>query len=197
MSKHKKRVSVAQRPSEQPRTDAPASDAPAAPSDADSVEPVESPAQDVMPVEMDATADQAHPGIESSPIFWFSLGALTVGIVVLIGLLLFTQPPKPAPVAPATTTRPTSTRAGSAQLPQPNFAATYTAVAAVTQGVPRVSIEETKRKLDAGQVIVVDVRAKELFDEKHIKGAINIPEVDTQKRLAELPKDRDIVFYCS
>lgn len=45
-------------------------------------------------------------------------------------------------------------------------------------------------------VLVVDVRDKRAFDERHILGSVGIPGKDMVTRLASLPKDRTIVCYC-
>jgi rhodanese-related sulfurtransferase len=42
---------------------------------------------------------------------------------------------------------------------------------------------------------VIDVRRKEAYQEGHIPGAIHIPGQELGKRLAEIPKDRNIVTY--
>ena len=64
------------------------------------------------------------------------------------------------------------------------------------QEVPpdRVTVEEFTRLRAAGQVFVLDVRYQ--IDRK-IKGSAHIPLGDLETRLAELPRDREIVTYCS
>jgi len=65
-------------------------------------------------------------------------------------------------------------------------------------GVPRVSLEQLKEKLDAGaDVVVVDVRGKEDFDEGHIPGAVSIPwQQEMEARYTELPRDKEVITYC-
>ncbi len=63
--------------------------------------------------------------------------------------------------------------------------------------VPRISVSETKTKMDRGEAILVDVRSKAAYDTSHPAGAISIPEVEIDSRLAELPKDKEIVLYCT
>jgi len=64
--------------------------------------------------------------------------------------------------------------------------------------VPRISPEELKEKLDAGtEVVVVDVRSKEEFDQGHIPGAISIPYEEIEARYRELPRDKEIITYCA
>jgi phage shock protein E len=43
---------------------------------------------------------------------------------------------------------------------------------------------------------VLDVRAPEEFVTGHVPGAVNIPYDQVAARLAEVPKDQDIVLYC-
>ena len=65
--------------------------------------------------------------------------------------------------------------------------------------LPRVTCEQLKQMMDSGEpLVVVDTRAKPLFDMEHIPHSINIPyqrvdEIETS--LLALPKDRPIVFY--
>ena len=70
------------------------------------------------------------------------------------------------------------------------------AQAAATQQVPadRITLEEFKRLRDAGKVYVLDVRYQ---IETKIKGAAHVPLDQLESRLSELPRDRDIVTYCS
>ncbi|HBG22222.1 MAG: rhodanese-like domain-containing protein [Syntrophaceticus sp.] len=61
-----------------------------------------------------------------------------------------------------------------------------------------LSAEEAKAKIDEGEVILVDVRTQEEYDEKHIDGAILIPNetiTDTEpEQLSD--KDAEILIYC-
>lgn len=43
---------------------------------------------------------------------------------------------------------------------------------------------------------VLDVRAPEEFVTGYVPGAVNIPHEQVAARLAEVPKDRDVVLYC-
>lgn len=64
--------------------------------------------------------------------------------------------------------------------------------------VPRITPQELKAALDeGGPVVIVDVRSREAFDEKHIEGAISVPLAEVEQRLAELPKSAEIVMYCT
>lgn len=48
----------------------------------------------------------------------------------------------------------------------------------------------------AGLVTVLDVRPAEEFAAGHVPGAVNIPMRELERRLAELPKRREVVAYC-
>ncbi|MEU6579394.1 metalloregulator ArsR/SmtB family transcription factor [Nocardia sp. NPDC046763] len=70
--------------------------------------------------------------------------------------------------------------------------------AAAVLGSPEdaISRDELLRRLDTGEITLIDVRPHEEYDAGHIPGAINIPVAELAARLAELPADRDIVAYC-
>lgn len=49
---------------------------------------------------------------------------------------------------------------------------------------------------NGGQVVLVDVRETYEWDTGHIEGALHIPMQQIPKRLAEIPRDRDLVTIC-
>ena len=51
-------------------------------------------------------------------------------------------------------------------------------------------------KSGAQAPFVLDVRAPEEFVTGHVPGAVNIPYDQVAARLAEVPKDKDVVLYC-
>jgi len=60
-----------------------------------------------------------------------------------------------------------------------------------------VTRQELARRLRrGGDLVVVDVRPAEEFAAGHLPGAVSIPLSELQRRLRELPKDREIVAYC-
>jgi rhodanese-related sulfurtransferase len=61
------------------------------------------------------------------------------------------------------------------------------------EAVPAADLIERARK---GLVTVLDVRPPEEFAAGHIPGAVNIPVHELEKRLAELPKRKEVVAYC-
>jgi rhodanese-related sulfurtransferase/DNA-binding HxlR family transcriptional regulator len=62
--------------------------------------------------------------------------------------------------------------------------------------VEAIGREEILERLKRGDVVLLDVRPKEEFAAGHIDGARSIPIEELERRIAELPADRDIVAYC-
>ena len=62
-----------------------------------------------------------------------------------------------------------------------------------TEHVDRV---ELWRRVQAGEVTVIDVRPDEEYAGGHIPGALSVPLAQLEARLAELPADQEIVAYC-
>jgi hypothetical protein len=121
-----------------------------------------------------------------------------LGLVVLaaLGYFVGTQvmgPPGQAGPVQVTATLPAGAEAlsslGQSQLEMPTQ---------VPDTAPRIEVDAFKQQLDQKlDMVIVDVRTPEQFAEGHIAGAINIPEAETEQRLAELPKDKQIVLYCA
>jgi rhodanese-related sulfurtransferase len=61
-----------------------------------------------------------------------------------------------------------------------------------------VSQQALIERLDDGPKapFVLDVRTAEEYVAGHVPGAVNIPHDQLASRLAEVPKDRDVVLYC-
>jgi rhodanese-related sulfurtransferase len=60
-----------------------------------------------------------------------------------------------------------------------------------------VTRQELARRLgDGDPVVVLDVRPAAEHAAGHLPGAVSIPVEELRRRLAELPRDRDIVAYC-
>ena len=60
----------------------------------------------------------------------------------------------------------------------------------------RVSSEELMRRVRRKEVLVLDVRPAEEFRAGHIPGARSIPVSELKRRIAELPRSKEIVAYC-
>lgn len=125
-----------------------------------------------------ASKSTAMPQAKSGSRLWLAVvaGVILVGVLAVAFLLSQQQQPAPAtaalPAAPA-----------QQDIPYP--------------GVARVSVGEAHGAANAGQAVIVDVRDRESYDQAHITGAISIPENELPARIGELPKDRQILTYCT
>ncbi|MCU1234387.1 MAG: hypothetical protein JWP63_2354 [Candidatus Solibacter sp.] len=64
--------------------------------------------------------------------------------------------------------------------------------------VARITPAELRKKLDAGEdVFVVDLRSRREFDEDAIPGALHIPAEELAAQHAGIPRDRDVILFCS
>jgi membrane protein DedA with SNARE-associated domain len=64
--------------------------------------------------------------------------------------------------------------------------------------VARIAPEELRRKLEAGEdLVVVDVRSALESEADSVPGALRIPLEDLETRHGEIPRDRDIILFCS
>jgi rhodanese-related sulfurtransferase len=59
-----------------------------------------------------------------------------------------------------------------------------------------VDLAELRRLVEAGTVTLLDVRPTLEYRQGHIAGARSIPVTELERRLAELPLDREVVAYC-
>lgn len=59
-----------------------------------------------------------------------------------------------------------------------------------------VNVEEARRKVEAREAIMIDVRERDEWVAGHVKGARHIPLGDLGARLGELPRDREILLFC-
>jgi rhodanese-related sulfurtransferase/predicted transcriptional regulator len=64
------------------------------------------------------------------------------------------------------------------------------------EDVETIGREDLLERLASGDVVLVDVRPSEEFAAGHIEGARSIPLAELERRLAELPADREVVAYC-
>ena len=67
---------------------------------------------------------------------------------------------------------------------------------ATEDGIDVVGGKELLGRVRRGEAVLLDVRPAAEFDAGHLSGAISIPHDELKRRLAELPKRREIVAYC-
>lgn len=64
----------------------------------------------------------------------------------------------------------------------------------------RITIHELKRKIDKGEkLLIIDARAGSSYigSTVRIKGALHITLDQLETRMSELPKDQEIITYCT
>jgi rhodanese-related sulfurtransferase/predicted transcriptional regulator len=62
--------------------------------------------------------------------------------------------------------------------------------------VEAIGRDELVKRLASGEVVLIDVRPEEEFAAGHIEGAESVPLEELERRLADLPTDREVVAYC-
>lgn len=63
--------------------------------------------------------------------------------------------------------------------------------------VPRISLEDAKAKFEGKTALFVDVRTEGEFDAWHIPDAKLFSLADLSVRYQELPRDREVLTYCT
>ena len=63
-------------------------------------------------------------------------------------------------------------------------------------GVEAIDRDELRERLAQGDVVLVDVRPVEEFAAGHIDGSRSIPLDELERRITELPSDREVIAYC-
>jgi rhodanese-related sulfurtransferase len=64
------------------------------------------------------------------------------------------------------------------------------------EDVEAIGRDELIERLGRGDIVLVDVRPAEEYAAGHIEGARSIPLAELERRLADLPADREVVAYC-
>jgi len=62
--------------------------------------------------------------------------------------------------------------------------------------VEAIDRDELRERLARGDAVLIDVRPAHEFAAGHIDGARSVPHDELERRLAELPEEREIVAYC-
>jgi hypothetical protein len=114
------------------------------------------------------------------------IGVSTAAVLlVIIYIALFQQPT-------------TTTTTGIGGQPVSGAEATQQVIAYSTQvaTLPRIEAAEAKALHEAGTATMIDVRPTAGYAAEHIVGATNIPYTDVQARVAEFPKEGNVILYC-
>ena len=59
-----------------------------------------------------------------------------------------------------------------------------------------VAAEELLTRVRQGDVVILDVRPEDEYGLGHLPGALNIPLRQLEQRIAELPREQEIIAYC-
>jgi adenylyltransferase/sulfurtransferase len=66
----------------------------------------------------------------------------------------------------------------------------------VKNGIPQLTVKELKQRIDAGEdLYILDVREPYEYQIAQIGGML-IPQNDVPNRLAEIPRDREVIVHC-
>ena len=94
--------------------------------------------------------------------------------------------------------RSTPLRAAFAALIVLGAAAAARPQGATTTEPGRITLEDFKKQLDAGKLMVIDVRSEESYRGGHIPGSISVPLSQLEQHLTQLKASKKpIVAYCA
>ncbi|ABI56110.1 ArsR/SmtB family transcription factor [Alkalilimnicola ehrlichii MLHE-1] len=65
-----------------------------------------------------------------------------------------------------------------------------------SQTLEAIHADDLTARLRDGLVTLLDVRPEQEYRTGHLPGAINIPAAELERRLRDLPPDREVVAYC-
>jgi hypothetical protein len=122
---------------------------------------------------------------------WTFVIGLATGAVIVAAIFLL----RPSPTAPTPQTAATGPATERAAGPMP-VEVTPVSPAEIAR-VERISASETRRMLDAGEAIIIDVRDVHAFVDGHIPGALQIPLEYVPSQIPWFPRDRKIITYCA
>ncbi|HXC72069.1 MAG TPA: rhodanese-like domain-containing protein [Pyrinomonadaceae bacterium] len=66
-----------------------------------------------------------------------------------------------------------------------------------SDNAPRVTTAELETLMKEGKAYVIDVRSQDSYDMGHIPGSRLIPANEILNHVNELPRDKQIIAYCS
>ena len=135
------------------------------------------------PAEAKATSTAQKPvaasaAPQSNRTRWILIAAV-VGLLAILALTVLLNRSQQQPQ----TTQATQPTAAQQDIPYPDVA--------------RISPTDAFAAANAGQAVIVDVRDLESYNQAHTTGAIAMPLDELAARYTELPKDQQIILYCT
>jgi rhodanese-related sulfurtransferase/DNA-binding transcriptional ArsR family regulator len=64
------------------------------------------------------------------------------------------------------------------------------------EALESIGFDELAARVQAGSVILLDVRPQSEYEAGHIAGALSIPADELSRRLKELPRTKEVIAYC-
>ncbi|MHA2362570.1 MAG: rhodanese-like domain-containing protein [Candidatus Hodarchaeales archaeon] len=62
--------------------------------------------------------------------------------------------------------------------------------------IPRISVIDAKRKLDRGEIVILDIR-ENVTGNARIKGSIHINMLDIPNNLSKIPRNKEVGIICT
>jgi rhodanese-related sulfurtransferase len=62
--------------------------------------------------------------------------------------------------------------------------------------IPEIHVDELKQLVDGGEIVVIDVRMQDEYDESHMPGAMLIPLPELTARHDEIPASGTVYVIC-
>ncbi len=59
-----------------------------------------------------------------------------------------------------------------------------------------LDLKEVQRKVDAGEILLLDVRPAEEFQAGHFPGAVSLPLRELEEKVKTIPRGTEVVAYC-
>ncbi len=102
---------------------------------------------------------------------WVTIGTVAVAAVILVALVLTRQPGA------------SSTATDNPSAPNPEVA--------------RVGLADARARFQQPGVVFLDTRSAQEYADAHIPGALNIPLPEIPTRFNEIPRDAEVIAYCT
>ena len=130
-------------------------------------------------------ASGRQPASSRNPLALLIVGAGLV-LIVVSAVVLLLNPPAGQVGTASTSGNPASVPTVAA--PQPDIP---------YPDVLRIDPAEAYALATSGEALIVDVRDRQSYDQAHAEGALSIPLDELPQRLGELPKELEIITYCT